>query len=145
MFNDKPLTGFGPGTFQFQYLPYQLKSEMTRISVTSPWNIPFGKGGTAHSEYFLLLSENGIISFLIYIILILSGIYFGMRNFYNGSSKKLKIISAMVLLGFITYSVHGLFNNFLDTDKAAFLFWSALSILTTLDIQFIENNQDEKK
>jgi len=143
MFNDKPLTGFGPGTYQFQYLPYQVKSEMTRISVTSPWNIEFGKGGTAHSEYFLLLSETGIFQFLIYIILIFSGIYFGVQNYYKAVSKKLKVISAMVLLGFVTYAIHGLFNNFLDTDKAAFLFWSSLSIIVSLDTYFIPLEKNE--
>lgn len=137
MFYDRPLLGFGPGTYQFQYLPYQMESEMTRISVISPYNIKQGRGGTAHSEYLLVLSESGIFSFLSFACLALLSIHIGIKNYYNAKNRKLKIMSAFVLLGLVTYLIHGVFNNFLDTDKAAFLFWGALSIIVTIDTHCI--------
>jgi O-antigen ligase len=134
MFSEKPLTGFGSGTFQFQYLSYQVESEKTRISVTSPYNIKPGRGGTAHSEYLLALSESGIFSLLFFSGMILFTIRAGMQNYYNLKDERLKYISGFVLLGFITYCVHGFFNNFLDTDKTAFLFFGAMSVIVTIRI-----------
>lgn len=146
MFGARPLTGFGPGTYQFQFLPFQRKSEMTHISVITPWNIPAGRGGTAHSEYLLLLSESGILTFLVFLLLIMAVIYYGLKNNSQAKNKRQKILSAVALLGFVTYSIHGLFNNFLDTDKVAFLFWSSISILVTIDTcSEQEENLDTKK
>jgi putative inorganic carbon (HCO3(-)) transporter len=134
MFRDKPLTGFGIGTYQFEYLSYQRRDEMTRISVTKPYDAPPGRGGSAHSEYFVLLSESGIISLIAFIAICLYSFYLGLKLFYQSTDKKIKIIACIALLGLITYFTHGLFNNFLENDKLAFLFWASLSILSTLDL-----------
>src|SRR5262249_38719746 len=92
MFFDKPWLGFGPGTYQFQYFQYQKKEDMTPVSILEPikpgattysWSpnngitlegtAPAyqGNGGTAHSEYFLALSETGIFSLIIFVGLLL--------------------------------------------------------------------------
>jgi putative inorganic carbon (HCO3(-)) transporter len=133
MFGDKPFTGFGPGTYQFQYLPYQRKEEMTPISVTSPYNAPLGHGGSTHSEYFVSLSESGIFSLIAFIGLLVASLYTGLKVFSKSPDKKTRVIACFVMLGLVTYFTHGLFNNFLENDKLAFLFWSSLSILATLD------------
>jgi hypothetical protein len=39
-----------------------------------------------------------------------------------------------VLLGLITYFIHGLMNNFLDTDKASVPVWGFIAILVAMDI-----------
>jgi putative inorganic carbon (hco3(-)) transporter len=128
MFLDKPITGFGPGTYQFQYLAYQRPSEMTRISVLTAYNNPLGKGGSAHSEYLLALSESGIGGFLSLISIVLLTIYYGMTEFYR-QGKKEKIIIVIALLSMITYASHVLFNNYLNVDKTASLFWLSLAII----------------
>jgi len=133
MFLDRPFTGFGPGTYQFQYLKYQIPSEMTRISVTTAYNNPLGKGGSAHSEYLLALSESGIMGFLGILGIVLSSIFYGMVAYYRASGGKDKIIILASLLGIITYGVHVFFNNYLNIDKTASLFWILISILVTID------------
>ena len=141
MFEERPWFGFGPGTYQFQYLPFQKQKEMTRISVLNSYNIAFGHGGSTHSEYLLLLSECGIFAFLSFVAIIILTIVFGMKNSVHGTDNQFKGLTTALLIGLITYLTHGLFNNFLDTNKAAFLFWGAISILTTIDIQLKKNNQ----
>jgi putative inorganic carbon (hco3(-)) transporter len=133
MFLDKPLTGFGPGTYQFQYLTYQRPSEMTRISVTSAYHNPLGKGGSAHSEYLLALSESGIGGFLGLLSIILLSVYYGLRSFYNCESVSDKVIVAAALLSIITYATHVLFNNYLNIDKTAGLFWTGIAIIVSID------------
>jgi len=134
MFEMKPFTGFGPGTYQFQYLPLQRKSDMTRISVTNPYHIKIGQGGTAHSEYLLALSEGGIFLFIFFVFTAAMAVFTAMKNYYRLRDRAGRLISGALVVGLVTYLVHGFFNNFLDTDKAAFLFWGAVSMIVTMDV-----------
>lgn len=132
MFSERPLTGFGLGTYQFRYLDFQREKEMTRISVTTPYNIIPGKGGTAHSEYLLALSEGGLFSFLFFVLTIFFSVKAAMRTIYHDDDVRKRILAKAALLSMLTYAVHGAFNNFLDTDKAAFLFWGSVCVIVTL-------------
>lgn len=134
MFLDKPMLGYGPGTYQFEYLSYQKKSEMTRISVTSAYNIKKGKGGTAHSEYLLLLSESGIFSFIIAISSILITIFYALKVYSATDSVPVKIKIMIAFFSFSTYILHAFFNNFLDTDKAAILYYISIAAILTESI-----------
>ena len=126
MFREKPLTGFGPGTYQFTYIPYQEPSLMNRLSVTNPWEVPEGSGGTAHSEYLLILSEMGIIGLAGWLIF-LGRLIFISFNGSPGHPSRMIIIAAFAALS--TYIFHAHFNNFLNTDKFAFLFWGTAAWL----------------
>jgi putative inorganic carbon (HCO3(-)) transporter len=141
MFLDRPLLGYGPGTYQFEYLIYQKKNEMTRISVTSAYNIKKGKGGTAHSEYLLLLAESGIVSFLIYIIGVLMVIYYAIKVFANAQNSYNRIKITVIFFGFCTYILHAFFNNFLDTDKAALLYYTSIAAIMVEAIQQKKDNR----
>jgi hypothetical protein len=37
-------------------------------------------------------------------------------------------------LGLVTYFIHGILNNYLDTDKAAIPFWGFIAILVSIDV-----------
>jgi putative inorganic carbon (HCO3(-)) transporter len=140
MFNEKPLTGFGIGTYQFKYIPFQKRSEMTEISITNTTrNLPQGMGGTAHSEYLLALSESGIVAGGAFLLLFIYAVYLGMKLYYTAEGEDRYYALAM-LLGLVTYFLHGVFNNFLTTDKAAFLVWAALAVLCVLDIRHRRRN-----
>jgi hypothetical protein len=39
------------------------------------------------------------------------------------------------LLGLMTYYIHGIMNNFLDTDKLSVPFWGFTAIIVAIDIQ----------
>ena len=135
MIAERPLTGFGAGTYQFQYLSYQRTDEMTRISVTNPNHIEKGHGGSAHSEYLLAFSEGGLMVFLPFSGILLLVFYRGVKNQYRLQDPALKKIHAALLIGLATYVTHGFFNNFLDTDKAAFLFWTFILSLVAIDLK----------
>lgn len=127
MFRQRPLTGFGPGTYQFEYIPFQDKKYMNRLSVEDPYNIPENSGGSAHSEYILALSEMGFPGFLAWVLILFRLTYISFRKpgFRQGN--------AFALTGFLaisTYMFHAFFNNFLTTDAFAFLFWSMAAWLS---------------
>ena len=45
-------------------------------------------------------------------------IYLGIKVYRNTVDKEIKIISLAIVVGLISYYIHGFLNNFLDTDKA---------------------------
>lgn len=133
MFRDRPLTGYGPGTYQFEYLAYQRPEEMTRISVTSPYYHPLGRGGSAHSEYLLALAESGLSGLLLFLAIVGGAVLIGMRAYYRAPDARARLLLAVVLTSLIGFATHVLFNNFLNNNKAAGLFWGLLALLVLLD------------
>ncbi|HDR68121.1 MAG TPA: hypothetical protein ENN61_03630 [Bacteroidaceae bacterium] len=136
MWKDKPVFGYGPGTYQFVYGSYQRSYEKTRISTT------FGILGTAHSEYLLTLSESGLFGMISFILIVVLTIATGVRVYRKAHDRKIKILSIAILIGLITYYVHGLLNNFLDTDKSSALFWGYTAMLVAMDIFHVREKTD---
>ncbi len=137
MFNDRPILGWGPGTYQFVYAPYQRSKEKTIISTN------LGDKGNAHSEYLGPLSEMGIPGLLIVILLMIYVIYTGLMVYKRGN-RETKFLSLMATLGLITYFAHGILNNFLDTDKLSVPFWGFIAIIVALDIYHTEKPASEE-
>lgn len=123
MFESRPFTGFGPGTYQFEYNRFQSLENKTYISTTS------GDRGNAHSEYLTYLSETGIVGFIGFISIVLYSLYLGMKNHYMVKDEVLKTINLVALLGLVTFYFHGIFNSFIDQSKMAFLVFTALATL----------------
>ncbi len=135
MFEEKPIFGWGPGTYMFQYAPYQASYLKTSESSN------LGLKGNAHSEYLGLLSEAGLPAALAFISIIVLLLY---KGFYLISKLKPKsadrIILTGVLFGLITYVVHGILNNFLDMDKVAVLFWGYAAQILAMDYRYSKSN-----
>lgn len=129
MFKEKPVFGFGPGTYMFQYAPFQMKRDRTVISTN------YGTWGNAHSEYIGPLAEQGLLGSLSFLTIVLLGLYTGFKVVYRSVSPWQKIMSTALLMGLTTYYTHALLNNFLDTDKAALPFWGFTAILVVFDLQ----------
>jgi len=128
MFEDKPIFGWGPGTYMFNYAPYQLTADRTIISTNS------ADGGNAHSEYLGPMAESGFMGLITFLILIISVVYTAVHAYTRAGDKRLKTIVMSALLGLITYYIHGTLNNFLDTDKLSVPFWGFTAIIVAADI-----------
>ncbi len=139
MFEEKPILGFGPGTYQFLYAPYQKSSMKTVISTN------FGNKGNAHSEYLGPLCEQGLIGALIVVALVLAVMFLGYRLVYTVKDKSMRILTIAILMGVSTYFVHGFLNNFLDTDKASVPFWGFLAVLVCIDVYYKDEQLENEK
>jgi O-antigen ligase len=128
MFIERPLMGWGPGTYQFVYAPFQNSQDLTIISTNN------ADGGNAHSEYLGPLAEQGVAGMLLMITLVLMVSALAFRLFYSLESYELKIVVVSTYLGLVTYFIHGILNNYLDTDKAAIPFWGFIAILVSIDV-----------
>ena len=139
MFKEKPVFGWGPGTYQFKYAPFQFSYEKTIISTNA------GNMGNAHSEYLGTLSESGLIGMLSFILMSVFIFVTAVKNYIRAHSYSLKIITASTICGLTTYLIHGVLNNFLDTDKAAIPFWGFTAIIVAIDVYHIRQNKEDKK
>jgi O-antigen ligase len=128
MFEEKPILGFGPGTYAFKYAPYQFSSEKTIISTNA------GNKGNAHSEYIGPLSESGVLGMLTFLSIVIITSITSIKLIKQLEDKTLKIFVGSAFLGLCTYFVHGTLNNFLDTDKASVPFWGFIAIIAAVDI-----------
>jgi O-antigen ligase len=135
MFNERPFWGWGPGTYQFLYAPYQRSKEKTIISTNA------GDMGNAHSEYIGPLAESGMFGMLTIIVVFVLIIITGIKVYRKSQNKEVKMFAMVSLLGLITYFIHGFLNNFLDTDKASVPVWGFMAIIVALDIYYKDTGQ----
>ena len=126
--NERPLYGWGPGTYSFVYAPFQDASDITIISTN------FGDGGNAHSEYLGPLAEQGVPGFVLMILLVIFIFYKASMLYIRLDDPELKRIVMMLLLGLVTYFTHGILNNYLDTDKASVPIWGFIAIIVAIDL-----------
>jgi O-antigen ligase len=128
MFDERPFFGWGPGTYQFIYAPFQRSQERTIISTNA------GDLGNAHSEYIGPLSEQGFPGLIIVLGLMITIVYTGIRVYRQAKNKEIKLYSLVAVLALCTYFVHGFLNNFLDTDKASIPFWGFFAMIVAMDL-----------
>jgi O-antigen ligase len=137
MFRERPVFGWGPGTYMFNYAPFQFSYEKTIISTNN------ADGGNAHSEYIGPLAEEGVLGLLTFVWIIAVTIYTAVILFPKVKDKEVRMVLQCTMLGLITYYIHGSLNNFLDTDKASVPFWGFTAII--LAIALYHEEWEKKK
>jgi O-antigen ligase len=129
MYSERPITGFGPGTYMFQYAVYQKSADKTIISTNQ------ADGGNAHSEYLGPLSEQGVPGALLVLIIFTLALVTGIKLYYRLNHEPYtKGMVLCMVLGLVTYFIHGALNNFLDTDKASVPVWGFMSAFVAIQI-----------
>ncbi|PLW97810.1 MAG: hypothetical protein C0593_07645, partial [Marinilabiliales bacterium] len=128
LFNEKPLLGWGPRTYQFVYAPFQRSKEKTIISTNA------GDLRAAHSEYLGPLAESGVLGMLTFLGIVIAVLYTGIQLYGRSRDPKIKVTALCVILGLVTFFVHGLLNNFSETDKASIPLWGYIAMVVALDL-----------
>lgn len=128
MFKERPAVGFGPGTYAFQYAPFQLASEKTIISTNA------GDAGNAHSEYIGPLSEQGSFGMLAFMMIVACVVYYSVRLYVRVENREHRLYMVCMFLGLVTYMLHAFLNNFLDTDKISAPFWGFIAAIVAIDV-----------
>lgn len=138
MFEEKPVFGFGPGTYMFNYAPFQATAEKTIISTNA------GTLGNAHSEYLGPLAESGILGSLTFIAIVLTSLFTASRIYFTANRRKVRLMALALMTGLLSYCIHGVLNNFLDIDKLNALFWGFIAMIVALDI-YHSNHKEKQK
>lgn len=129
MFKERPVLGFGPGTYAFEYARFQDPENLTIISTN------FGNMGNAHSEYLGPLSETGLPGLITFLVLIGFLFYKGIRLYLDwpAEDNEIKQLLFFMILAISSYFIHGFLNNYLDTDKACVPIWGMAAIFIALE------------
>ncbi|MBW7866759.1 MAG: O-antigen ligase family protein [Brumimicrobium sp.] len=135
MYQEKPIFGFGPATYAFEYAPYQRPENLTIISTN------FGDNGNAHSEFLGPLAEMGLIGMLAIIFFVTSLFTIGIKLLINlkrnfPEEKDLYYLILALVLANSSYFFHGLINNYLDTDKASIPIYCSAIIFIVFQQKF---------
>lgn len=130
MFAERPVFGFGPGTYSFEYARFQDPENLTIISTN------FGDGGNAHSEYLGPLSESGLLGMLSMLVIVVLIFYKSITLYLKWpvEERETRILILVMCLSLVTYFLHGILNNYLDTDKAAVPVWTFCSAFIGLEM-----------
>jgi len=140
MFEKRPIFGYGPGTYAFEYAPFQEPENLTIISTN------FGDMGNAHSEFLGALAEMGIIGLLSFLGIVAT-IFYSSIMVYNRiplSDSGTRILILSIIMALSTYFIHALLNNFLDTDKAAVPIFGMCAMIIALGLQQKKLTSDPK-
>ena len=129
MSSERPLLGWGPGTYQFNYASYQISTDKTIISTN------YGEGGNAHSEYLGALAESGLPGIFLYVLFLAVVLFRGSVIWKRHPEKSTRYLVLALITGLITYVIHGALNNFLDSDKISALFWGMAAAIVAIDIR----------
>lgn len=137
MWEERPVMGWGPGTYQFNYAPFQKSDEMTIISTNA------GDMGNAHSEYIGPLAEQGVPGLTFILVLVGTIIYTGTMIYSTAKNLHTRKFALGILIGLLTYFIHGTLNNFLDTDKLAVPVWAFVAMIVALDVYHSEEDPEK--
>jgi putative inorganic carbon (hco3(-)) transporter len=129
MANDRPFLGFGPGTYAFQYAPYQEPENKTIISTN------FGHMGNAHSEYLGPLAETGFLGLIAVLVMVGCIFYSSITCYihYRKTNHQKATVLLCIIASFSTFFIHGILNNYWDTDKISIPVFAFCAIVIAFD------------
>jgi len=128
MVRDSWKTGFGPSTFYSQYKSYTLPAFKTYVSNNS-------EKSTVHNYFLLLLVEQGIIGYLLFIALITAMFYYVQEIFFRTNEKLWKVVSASVASILVMQCVINFLSDMIETDKVGSVFYLCVATLVIADIK----------
>lgn len=137
LWKDHPVMGCGPGSYQFLYAGYQRSYQLSTISTNS------GNRGNAHSEYIGPLTEQGVPGAVLVVGVFVLTFVTGVRVYRTAKDKSVANMALAYTLSLLTYYIHGVFNNFLDTDKLSVPFWAFTAAVVALDIYSEKKSVDD--
>lgn len=128
MIGDRPIVGFGPGSFPAAYKPYTVNNFKTYVSKNED-------GSSIHSTYLMQFVDQGIVGGLIFLILTIVSLFSGQRIYYETTDALSKHIVLSVLLCLIIINAMNLINDLLESDKVGAYYFTCLAILVIMDIR----------
>ena len=125
MANEDIYTGFGGGSFYHNYKFYTLNRFQTYVS-----DNPEQSG--VHNYYLMLLSEQGLLGMLIFILLNFATLIYGQCLYHTLPTTLLKNIAMSCLLSQVVILAFLLMNDMVETDKVGSFFFFNMAILASI-------------
>lgn len=128
MVADRPLMGFGPGTFYFFYQSYTVTGFQTYVSDNPE------KSGI-HNYYLMTAVEQGMVGFLILLAFCFLVIIKGEQIYHRTKNEKNRYLVMSLLLSFIIICAILLINDMVEAAKVGPFFFLAPALLVIYDLK----------
>lgn len=128
MFREQPWTGYGPGNFYPYYKHHTVLSFQTYVSENP-------EKSTVHNYYLLMLVEQGVIGFLIFIGLVVVLLTYGERIYHRTVDPKNRQYVMALLLCVVIVLVHILVSDLIEVDKVGTLLFFSMALLVNQDLR----------
>lgn len=119
-------TGFGGGSFYHNYKFYTLNRFQTYVS-----DNPEQSG--VHNYYLMLLSEQGALGMLIFVLLNFATLLWGERVYHSLPTQQLKDIAMACSLSTVVILAFLLMNDMIETDKVGSFFFFNMAVLAVIN------------
>ncbi len=126
MFQEHPITGFGPNNFYAHYQSYSVSLFSTYVSDNPE------KSGV-HNYFLMTLVEQGIIGLIIFVSFILLLLIKG-ESIYHRLPDQQKGFCMAILVSLVIIIFNNLLSDLIETDKIGTLFFMNVGMLVNLGI-----------
>jgi O-antigen ligase len=127
MIKDNGLTGYGPGTFYYNYKPYAIPAFKTWVSKNEDRS-------TVHNYFLLIAIEQGIPGLIFFLILTGGMLYYAQNLYHRIKDTFYKSVSITVGVITMMLLVVNFLSDLIETDKIGSIFFLCLSVLIITDI-----------
>lgn len=128
MIAERPVLGFGPGTFTNFYKTYTLHGFRTYVS-----DNPEGSG--MHCYYLMTTVEQGYFGGLLFIVLVFTVLLTGERIYHQTTDPNRQRLVMMVMMTTVVIDGLLLMNDLVETDKIGSFFFICMAVLVNVDIK----------
>jgi len=128
MISDKPIAGFGPGTFYENYKTYTVRSFQTFVS-DNP------EKSTVHNYYLLTLVEQGIVGLIILLSLITVCLLKVQQLYHAKIPEAHQYIIAACGTSFIVLLANNFLADLVEVDKTGSLFFLNMAFILIIDLK----------
>ncbi len=128
MIAEKPLTGFGPGTFTTFYKSYTVAGFRTYVSENK-------EGSGIHCYYLQTMVDQGIPGALLFILLVVVVLLKAESVYHKTTSLERKRVVLMVALSTVIIDSLLLMNDLVETDKIGSFFFLSMAVIVNMDLE----------
>ena len=126
MVAEKPLTGFGPGTFTTYYKQYTLFGFTTYVSDNKELS-------GIHCYYLMMAVEQGILGALLFIALVFVVLLKGEQVYHETELPGRRRVVMMAILTTVVIDGLLLMNDLVETDKVGSFFFLCMALIVNAD------------
>lgn len=128
MVSERPLMGYGPGCFYSEYQNYTLNKFETYVS-----DNPERSG--IHNYYLMIFVEQGIIGFLVFLMLTIFPFFIGAKTYFETEDIMLKRIVMSAILSLLIIDAVLLINDLIEADKVGPFYFLNLCIIAWASVR----------
>jgi len=128
MMDQNTLLGYGPGNFYPYYKEYTLLNFRTYLSDNE-------ERSTVHNYFLLMLVEQGVIGFLIFLGFTISLFFYCQRLFKYIYKRQDRLLATAAILSLLVLYVNLMLSDLVEAVKTGTLFFLNIALLVNLDIK----------